>query len=607
MRNLGKTYLWIVLFFLGIILSFSASVRAQGTPTAVYGTGEARLVVATGSPGALGLLKALADPFCRANHCRLVWYKKGSGASLAFMKAGNCDVIMVHAPLAEKKAVAKGWATHRTIIGANQFFIVGPKSDPAGIRKAQSAVQAYTMIAKAKAKFFSRGDNSGTNKRELKIWKKAGITPSGSWYLITHDFMGPTLMRADREKGYFMTDNSTYYVKKARIRHLVPLFKGDHILINVYHALMPNPARYPKRNTKLALKFIEFVASPVGQKIIRNYGTKKYGRPLYQDASVAKGLEKKLENGLDKKSVIKGKVIIFHAGSLALPLYKMERAFEAAHPGVDIVREAAGSRNCARKIVDLHRPCDIMFSSDYSVIDTFLIPSHADFNIRFASNQMVLCYTDQSLFHEKINAKNWYRILQDRRVVWGQGDPNVDPCGYRTLMVMQLAEKYYHVKGLYQALLKNRPLKNIRPKSEALLAMLQSGDMDYAWEYLSVAVQHHLRFIRLPDKINLGNVADNAFYRQAVVEISGKKPGTVIRKVGRAITYGVTILKNAPNRDAAIAFLRYVLDPNGGMKILKAMGQPPFTPAWVPTKAMWRSLPRRLKGEVAVRNQAPVL
>ena len=340
-----------------------------------------------------------------------------------------------------------------------------------------------------------------------------------------------------------------------------------------------------------------------GQKIIRTNGEKKCGRPLYQDASVAK----KLENGLDKKPAIKGKVIIFHAGSLALPLYKMERVFEAAHPGVDIVREAAGSRNCARKIVNLHRPCDIMFSSDYSVIDTFLIPAYADFNIRFASNQMVLCYTDQSLFHKKINAKNWYRVLQDKRVVWGQGDPNVDPCGYRTLMVLQLAERYYHIKGLYQALLKNRPLKNIRPKSEALLAMLQSGDMDYAWEYLSVAVQHHLRFVRLPDKINLGNVADNAFYRQAVVEISGKNPGTVIRKVGRAITYGVTILKKAPNRDAAIAFLRYVLDPNGGMKILKAMGQPPFTPAWVPTKSMWQSLPRQLKPEVIVRELASVL
>ena len=123
-------------------------------------------------------------------------------------------------------------------MGANQFFIVGPKADPAGISKVKSAVDAYVMIAKAKAKFFSRGDNSGTNKRELAIWCLAGIQPAGSWYVVTHAFMGPTLLRADREKGYFMTDNSTYYVKKSKLKHVVPLFKGDPLLINVYHALI---------------------------------------------------------------------------------------------------------------------------------------------------------------------------------------------------------------------------------------------------------------------------------------------------------------------------------------------------------------------------------
>jgi len=603
MRNRNRKYLisfvlFLIMFFIALGPAFAGG---TGKPKAIYGTGQSTLVVATGSPGALGLLKALADPFCRDNNCRLVWFKKGSGASLAFMKAGKCDVIMVHAPAAEKKAVAEGWATHRTIIGANQFFIVGPKSDPAGIRNAKSAKEAYAMIVKAKAKFFSRGDNSGTNKRELKIWKLTGITPSGSWYIITHDFMGPTLMKADREQGYFMTDNSTYYVKKAKIKHLVPLFKGDPILINVYHALMPNPKRYPKRNTALARKFIDFVASSAGQTIIRTYGEKKYGRPLYQDAAVAKKLEEKLEGDLDRKTAIKGKIIIFHAGSLTLPLYKMEKAFEAAYPGVDIVREASGSRTCARKIVDMKRPCDIMISADDSVIDKFLVPDYGDFNVRFASNRMVLCYTDKSLFHDKINAKNWYKILLDKKVVWGQSDPNADPCGYRALMVMQLAERYYKIKGLYKALLKNRPLKNVRPKSVALLALLQSGDMDYAWEYRSVAVQHKLKFVELPAKINLGNTDFNDFYKQAVVEISGKKPGSKIKKIGKAITYGFTLLKKAPNRKAAIVFLSYLLDPNGGVKILKAMGQPPIVPAWVSSQATREKIPVAFRDWVAVK------
>lgn len=302
-----------------------------------------------------------------------------------------------------------------------------------------------------------------------------------------------------------------------------------------------------------------------------------------------------------KISEIKGKIIIFHAGSLTLPLYKMEKAFEAAHPGVDIVREAAGSRICVRRIIDLKRPCDIMISADDSVIDKFLIPRYADFNIRFASNQMVICYTNKSRLHEKMSNGNWYKILQDKRVVWGQSDPNADPCGYRALMVMQLAERYYHVKGLYKALLRNRPLKNIRPKSVELVVLLQTGDMDYAWEYRSVAVQHELKFVRLPDKINLGNTDYNNFYEKASVEISGKKPGAKIEKRGKAITYGATILKNAKNRAGAIAFLRYLLDPKGGAVILKKMGQPPIVPAWVASLSMKEKIPISIRRLVAVK------
>ena len=311
-------------------------------------------------------------------------------------------------------------------------------------------------------------------------------------------------------------------------------------------------------------------------------------------------MEKKLE-GTPGASVIKGKVVIFHAGSLTLPLLKMEKAFEKIHPGVDIVREAAGSRTCARKIVDLKRPCDLMFSADDSVIDKFLIPACADFNIRFASNQLVLCYTRQSLHHDKLTAENWYKILLDRKVIWGQADPNADPCGYRALMVMQLAEKYYKVKGLYKALLSSRPLKNIRPKSVELIVLLQTGDMDYAWEYRSVAVQHKLNFLQLPEKIKLGSADDNDFYKQAVVEISGKKPGTQTKKTGRAVTYGVTLLRKAKNRAAALAFLNFVLDPDKGLKILKKMGQPPLVPAWVTSKAMKQKIPALLRQRVAVK------
>jgi len=297
-----------------------------------------------------------------------------------------------------------------------------------------------------------------------------------------------------------------------------------------------------------------------------------------------------------------GKVIIFHAGSLTIPFAEMEKAFEARHPGVDIVREAAGSRRCARKITDLKKPCDIMASADFTVIDGMLIPEYANWNIRFATNRLVLCYTDKSRYAGEINADNWHKILQKKGVVWGHSDPNADPCGYRSLMVLQLAEKFYKIPGLYQRLIESRPRENIRPKSVELVALLLTGNMDYAWEYRSVAVQHELKFIELPDKINLGNYKCDGFYKQAVVTLTGKKPGTTIKKKGKSCTYGVTLIKDAPNRKAAIAFLEYLLDSSGGLKILKEMGQPPFIPCRAPTKEMRSQLPRGLQKLVEVKD-----
>ncbi|MBN2808611.1 MAG: tungstate ABC transporter substrate-binding protein WtpA [Deltaproteobacteria bacterium] len=292
------------------------------------------------------------------------------------------------------------------------------------------------------------------------------------------------------------------------------------------------------------------------------------------------------------------KVVIFHAGSLTVPLAAMEKAFEAAHPDIDILREAGGSRQCARKITDLHQPCDIMASADFSVIDRMLIPGNASWNIRFATNQMVLCYTDRSAFAQEIGPETWTDILGRKEVVWGHSDPNLDPCGYRALMVIQLAEKAFSMPGLYQRLLANRPLANVRPKAVELVAMLENGGMDYAWEYRSVAVQHKLKFVSMPDQINLSSYALDPFYQQAKVEISGKRPGEKIELSGKSITYGVTLLDQAPNRAAAILFLDYLLDPAGGMKILAEMGQPPIVPARVTTAEVLKSMPAPLKARV---------
>ncbi|MFZ3044872.1 MAG: tungstate ABC transporter substrate-binding protein WtpA [Desulfatirhabdiaceae bacterium] len=297
-----------------------------------------------------------------------------------------------------------------------------------------------------------------------------------------------------------------------------------------------------------------------------------------------------------------GKLILFHAGSLSMPFDAMEKAFEKDYPKVDLIRESGGSQQVARKVTEQKKPCDIVASADYKVIDKMLIPDFADWNILFASNQLVLCFTDKSKYANQITAGNWYEIIQKKDVSWGHSDPNLDPCGYRALMVIQLAEKYYQKPGLNEAILANRPPEHVRPKAEELVSMLQNGTMDYAWEYLSVAVQHGLKFVALPDEVNLGNYAHDAFYSQAVVKVTGKDPGTFMDIKGDSCTYGLTMINNAPNPEAAVAFLKFMLSPNGGLKILKDQGQPPFIPCLVPSAQMKSKLPAELKPLVQVKN-----
>ena len=268
------------------LLMLGTSSYAGGQPAAVYGSGANQFSLATGSPGELGLLKVLAEAFGKQDNAKMAWFKAGSGKSLQLLKDKKVDMIMVHAPAAEKKAVQDGWATKRSLIGSNEFFIVGPASDPAKIAEAKSAVEAYRRIAAAKAKFFSRGDNSGTHKKEMDLWKKAEIKPQGDWYVVTKGFMTATLKRANQEKGYFMVDSSTWVAENKDVPNLKILFKGDKLLVNTYHALCQPSGATPGAAT--AAKFIDFVASPQGQKIIQDYGKNKYGEGLYNDAAYAK-------------------------------------------------------------------------------------------------------------------------------------------------------------------------------------------------------------------------------------------------------------------------------------------------------------------------------
>jgi tungstate transport system substrate-binding protein len=269
-----------------VLFLLPLNVYAEDPCKAVYGSGATTLRLATGSPGELGLVAVLAQAFNQTHASRLCWRKAGSGKSLKLLKGMAVDVVMVHAPAAEKKAVEDGWAIKRSLLGSNEFYIVGPLNDPAGIAGAADAADAYGRIASAKATFFSRGDNSGTHKKELAIWNKAGVQPTGDWYRITQTFMMATLKMADREKGYFMTDSSTWVAAKKELSNLTILFRGDPMLINTYHALcQPEGATAAQ---PLAAAFVDFLVSEQGQQIIRDYGVDRHGAGLYNDAAYAK-------------------------------------------------------------------------------------------------------------------------------------------------------------------------------------------------------------------------------------------------------------------------------------------------------------------------------
>jgi len=299
----------------------------------------------------------------------------------------------------------------------------------------------------------------------------------------------------------------------------------------------------------------------------------------------------------ETNEVLSGKLQIFHAGSLTIPFAQISESFNKLHPEVEILLESAGSLTTIRKVTELHKECGVIGSADYTIIPQLMFPEYANWYIIFATNQMCIAYTDKSQFNDEINGDNWYEILQCDGVKYGRSDPDQDPCGYRTLMVWQLTEMHHNVPDLYNNLY-GSPDDVMRPKSVELIALLESGDLDYAFEYTSVAAQHNLKYVELPSEINLADANFKDFYATAQVDISGKEPGETITKTGKPIVYGVTIPNNFPNQELAIAWIDFLLSSNG-MAIMEANGQPPIIPAVTNDKS---KLPDELRKYVTESN-----
>ena len=283
-------------------------------------------------------------------------------------------------------------------------------------------------------------------------------------------------------------------------------------------------------------------------------------------------------NNIDKDSdKLQGDLIIFHAGSLAVPFKLIAQDFERENPGVNILLEAAGSVACARKITDLNKECDILASADFQIINRLLIPKYADWNISFAANELVIAYTDYSILGQEINSENWTEILADPRVIFGRSNPNLDPCGYRSVMTTQLMALKENNPEIIRILEKDK--NYIRPKEVDLLGLLEAKAIDYIFIYRSVAQQHHLNILSLNDSVNLANPDLTEWYANAHVQVAGNEPGQFIDLVGGPMVYGLTQLKNAPNPAVAQAFLEFFFEETKGMKIIIDQGQSSIIPA----------------------------
>jgi len=279
---------------------------------------------------------------------------------------------------------------------------------------------------------------------------------------------------------------------------------------------------------------------------------------------------------------VSGPLVVFNAGSLAAPMRDLLRAFAVRHPAIRPAQESSGSLEAARKLTELGKIPDVLAVADYLVIPSLLVPAHATWYLSFARNAMVLIHTPRSVGAREITARNWPEILLRPGVRTGRSDPALDPNGYRTLLVLQLAEAQLQAPGLAARLLAAMPARWVRPKEADLVALVQAGELDYAWSYRNIAQTARLPFVALDPQVDLSDPARAEWYTQASVRLPGPRlnsPDSITIR-GEPIVYALTIPTRAPNPAAAAAFVRFVLSPDG-QRVLRESGFTVLHPAIV--------------------------
>jgi tungstate transport system substrate-binding protein len=271
-------------FFLISLFALAGLIAPSWAPTAAQDASPAAggdtILATTTSTADTGLLDALAPLYLEATGSTLKPIAVGSGAALEMGERGEADVLLVHSPAAEEEFMTGGYGSERRTVMVNDFIIIGPAADPAGLAEASDANDAMTRIANAEATFVSRGDDSGTHALERRLWKAAGITPDGGWYTESGTGMGDTLNIAGERGGYTLTDRGTYLALQDRLG-LEVLVEGDPSLLNVYHVILVNPENGRDIDEASGRAFLEFLLLPETQEFIGAFGVDEFGEPLF--------------------------------------------------------------------------------------------------------------------------------------------------------------------------------------------------------------------------------------------------------------------------------------------------------------------------------------
>lgn len=265
-----KRFIAAVVFLLICAPAFAGTIRLSSTI----------------GPVDAGIIPLLADNYKAKTGTEFVIEKAGTGATLEKAKTGNFDLVVVHARALEDRFIAEGYGQNRRDFMYNDFVILGPEGDPAGIKGMKSAAEALKKIAEAKAPFISRGDMSGTHVAEMKVWRAAGISPDAEmdeWYTVFSLGKlgnGPTTIFADKRGAYTLMDRATYLTRRSGIK-IVSLVEGDPILLNLIAAIEVSPKRFPKVNNAEAVKFVDWLCGDEAQTIIKDFKVSEYGEPLF--------------------------------------------------------------------------------------------------------------------------------------------------------------------------------------------------------------------------------------------------------------------------------------------------------------------------------------